>query len=423
MSNLFSRMVRSYLTGKKTKYCFSPAQSPILGNIDQTNLYIHIPFCKNLCPYCPYNKIRYDRRLVGPYLDAVLREIEMYHRLLGQIEIQSIYIGGGTPTLLIDELGTMLQRICNRFNVTGDICIETSPNDIDDEIISKLKHSNVNLVSLGVQSFNDKYLRLIGRKYSASCLGPVVRQLLKADFKSVNIDLIFSLPGQTGDDLLNDLQKAIDLEIDQVTIYPLFTFPYSAVGRYRKLKKIKMPNLLQRHRQYHLINSFLRSNGFNRVSVWSYKKGNIPRYSSVTRDGYIGLGAGAGSDTPNGFYLNTFSVTEYINRCLFDKFPTSLHMSFNDKMRQYFWLYWRMYDTRISKVDLYRWFGQDDRKIRQLLSVLKLFKMTHENEHSIELNDRGAFWVHLFQNYFALNYINQVWAIARNEPWPQEIVL
>jgi coproporphyrinogen III oxidase-like Fe-S oxidoreductase len=423
MTGTVTRMIRSYLTGINTQYRLTAAQSPVLNDIEKTGLYLHIPFCKSLCPYCPYNKIVYDEKLIQPYLEAVLSEIDMYYRILGPMTVSSIYVGGGTPTLLVDELGIMLEKIGNCFNVAGDICIETSPADINDEVIAKLKSFNVGLISLGVQSFNDKYLRFIGRSYSSKILAPSIEKLLQADFKSVNADMLFAIPGQNPDELLDDLHRVVRLGLKQVTIYPLFTFPYSGVREYRRLKRVKTPNLLQRHRQYKLITRFFRNQGFNRVSVWSYKKTNIPRYSSATRDGYIGFGAGAGSYVPKGFYINTFSVSEYIRKCLSEEFPTALYMNFSDLMHKYFWLYWRLYDTRVTKEQLNRKFGVDDRRLRRLLCMLRLLGFSRDNNGTLELSDRGAFWVHLLQNHFILSYINRVWGAAKNRSWPQEIVL
>jgi len=324
-----------------------------------------------MCPYCPYNKIKYKKEFVKPYLQALVNEIALYKKLYGNMKIASVYIGGGTPTLLIDELGVILSAIRSDFELNGDICIETSPNNIDDEIIRKLKDFSISLVSVGVQSFNDQFLNFIGRKYSSDIISSVLEKLVKDDFKSINIDLMFALPGQSIADLKYDLQKAIELGVNQITTYPLFTFPYTAVGSYLRIKKVKMPNLNVRRKQYRFIHDFMQRNGYNRVSVWGFKKGDVPRYSSVTRDNYIGLGAGAGSHLPDGFYLNKFSVDEYINNCLKNKFPTALFLKLDKNLQNYFWLYWRLYDTVIDKQEIYNRFGADNKKICYLSFLQK----------------------------------------------------
>jgi len=423
MRAIFSKFVRWYLTGADSDYRFVPARKPKLHKIKSVNLYVHIPFCKSLCPYCPYNKIKYDKALVVPYIEAILKEIGMYYRKLGRTEIGSIYIGGGTPTLLIDELPIVIDRIHECFNVSGDICIETNPHDMDKNVTTKLKNLGVGLVSLGVQSFNDNLLQLIGRPYSSKILPKVISGTVDAGFKSVNVDLIFSIGTQTIDDLQYDIEKAINFNVSQVTAYPLFTFPYTSVGRHRKLNKIKMPNIINRHKHYRFINKFMTGHGYNRVSVWSYEKKGAPRFSSVTRDGYIGIGAGAGSDLPDAFYLNTFSVYEYIDKCQSGQFPTALKMEMNEKMRDFFWLYWRLYDTLIPKKQIIERFNSDSCKLLNLLDILKWTGMTSEDENAIRLTDRGAFWVHLLQNYFVLENIHKVWSVAKEQSWPGEIVL
>ena len=421
ISETATRVLRRYLLGSDYRFVFQAIDAVEFPVIDKTGLYIHIPFCKNTCPYCPYNKVTYDKSLVEPYLEAMLIEIERYHAHLGGIEISSIYIGGGTPTNLIDELGVILRRIRDRFVVTGDICIETNPSDTSEETVRKLVDYGVGLVSLGVQSFDDRYLQLIGRNYTADILHPTIASLLSSGFKSVNLDLMFALPGQSVEEVISDLRKAIASGVNQVTLYPLFTFPYSAAGRYLKLKRVKMPNIFTRRRMYRAIHDFCLENGFQRVSVWGFKRGDAPIYSSVTRDNYVGLGAGAGSYIPGAFYFNTFSVEEYIKTCLNDRLPVAFKMDFTESMAQYYWLYWRIYDTYIPKKRLFEIFGDKDKRIRPLLWLAGLFGLHEEDAEQIYLTERGAFWLHLMQNYFALNYIDKMWSIAMKEAWPQEI--
>jgi len=376
-----------------------------------------------MCPYCPYNKVGYDRKLVEPYLNSILKEIHLYKDIFGKFSISSIYIGGGTPTLMIDELDIILKEIKATFSLEGDICIETSPNDINRDLITKLKEQGIGLVSCGVQSFKDENLQFIGRKYKASDLDAKIKMLIDANFKSVNADLIFALPGQKIENLKYDLEKVIESGVNQITTYPLFTFPYSAIGKYLRIKRVRMPNIKERKKLYYFIHHFLNEKGFNRVSVWGFRKGDVPRYSSVTRDNYIGLGAGAGSHMPDGFYLNTFYVNEYMSRCSSDNFPTALYMKFNRHMNNYFWLYWRFYDTYINKEDLLRIFQKDDKKINKIFSITNLLGLTKADGDVIELNLKGAFWIHLMQNHFSLNYINKVWDVAMNKPFPERITL
>lgn len=133
MLDITTRIIRRIMVGKKQRFTFTSKGNIALPPLRQIDLYIHIPFCRNIYPYCPYNRIKYAENLVGSYTKAVLNEIEQYSSRLGKIEVLSIYIGGGTPTTLVDELGVILNSIREKFIISGDICIETSPGDLSED--------------------------------------------------------------------------------------------------------------------------------------------------------------------------------------------------------------------------------------------------------------------------------------------------
>lgn len=420
--NFLTKGARRYLVGPEQEFVFKGVtiEEFTVPKIKKIGIYIHIPFCKSICPFCPYNKIKYNEALTVPYLTAVLKEIELYHQRLGSVEISSIYIGGGTPTNLIDEIGVMLNKIKEKFLLVGDICIETSVADVDEIMVEKLKRYGINLISLGVQSFQEKFLKFLGRNYSVQSIRPAINLLKTAGFKSINVDLMFALKSQTMDDVLFDLKEAIKLGADQITTYPLFTFPYTSIGRFLRLKKLKMPNIGARRRMYRLIHTFLLENGFNRVSVWGFKKGTVPKYSSVTRDYYIGLGAGAASSFKTMFCFNTFSVDSYIDRLLCDKLPVAFKMDITDSLANNYWFYWRLYDTHFSLDHVRKVFGNNS-KANKLIKLFRFLALCEEIDGNVSLTEKGAFWIHLIQNYFILNYINKVWTVAMKVPWPKKI--
>jgi coproporphyrinogen III oxidase-like Fe-S oxidoreductase len=418
----FLRGVRDHLIGERGRYRFEPTRSVDLPAIPRLDLYLHIPFCRSLCPYCPYNRILYNKSHIAPYLAAVLAEIDTYHARLGRIEIGSVYIGGGTPTTMLNEIGQILAHLRKRFLLTGEIAIETIPNDLDDESLRKLKDLGITLLSIGVQSFDERYLKLMGRNYQADILMPVITKAISAGFESVNLDMMFALPGQTTAEALVDLNRIFELGADQVTLYPLFTFPYTAVGKHRAFQHVKFPKMPVRRQMYRALHDYALAKGFSRVSVWGFKRGEVPRFSSVTRQYYIGLGAGSASCLPGMFYFNTFSVSEYSRTCTNGDTPVALKMAMTSAMEHYYWLYWRLYDTYVPKHELMRIF-QDDTKIKWLLMLArKMGMMTEEKDHYV-LTERGAFWIHLLQNHYVLNYIDKVWSTAIKEPWPGRITL
>jgi oxygen-independent coproporphyrinogen-3 oxidase len=221
--------------------------------------------------------------------------------------------------------------------------------------------------------------------------------------------------------VLDDLDRAASLGADQLTTYPLVTFPYTQVGEYLHLSGVRMPDLHTRREHYRAISSWCARNGFERVSVWGFKRGGAPRYSSVTRDGYLGIGPGAGSHLPDGFVLNTFDLGEWERALEAGGSPIALRMPFLGEMSGWWWLYWRFYDTRIPLAALEQELGADAEKARRWLWAVERAGLAQRVNGSLDLTDKGAFWLHLAQNHFALSYVNTLWTAARHAPWPEVV--
>lgn len=416
--------IRRYLVGHQQRWVFErPPQSWCPLPVERTSLYLHVPFCRHFCPYCPYTKFPYRESQVEPYTRAAIAEVDWWADAIGPAEITSIYIGGGTPTLALESVAKVLEHMQRRFRLKGDICIETNPADVDSETVKRLRDMDVALVSLGVESFQPEKLDLLGRRYKPVVAERALAMLAQSGFASVNVDIMFALPHQTTDDVIADLSRAAELGANQLTTYPLFTFPYTSVGKYLKLKAVRMPNLRMRRAQYQAISRWCAEHSFKRVSVWGFRRGTVPRYSSVTRDGYIGVGPGAGSDLSDGFVMNTFDLRSWIRVACNGGRVVALQMPFGREMHGWWWLYWRLYDTTIPLDGLEEAFGGDAIKARRWLRALEHAGLAVRNGRFLELTEEGAFWLHLAQNYFALNYVNKLWAQARQEPWPQAVAI
>ena len=419
LARYLTTAARRYLVGPEQSWVFEPppaAWHP--PRVDRTSLYLHVPFCRSFCPYCPYTKVPYDERLVEPFTQAALAEVDWWAEAIGPAEVTSIYIGGGTPTLALGGVARVLERVRKRFRLTGDICIETNPTDVNEETVLQLQDADVRLVSLGVQSFQSESLARIGRRYSPSVAEHALALLAERDFVSVNVDIMFALPGQTAGQVTEDLSRAAWLGANQITTYPLFTFPYTSVGKYLHLKGVRMPDLRARWAHYHAINDWCTGNDFERVSVWGFRRGSVPRYSSVTRDGYIGIGPGAGSHLPDGFVLNTFDLNSWIRAACSGRRAIALRLPFAGEMSGWWWLYWRFYDTRVPMDGLDAALGKDAPKARRWLNAIELAGLGERRNGCLELNEPGAFWLHLAQNHFALSYVNTLWTEARRAAWP-----
>lgn len=426
MQTYIKNKIRKFLVGKDQSFTFiSHKKEPLdfkpLINLKKTNLYIHIPFCKSMCPYCPYNRVLFEEDKLERYFLALHQEIDLYQERIGSVAVESIYIGGGTPTNAIDYLEALIGHIKKKFSFTGDLAVETTVADINEENLLKLKALGVNLLSIGVQSFNNKYLKLLGRNYPSEMITNALELIETFDFKTVNIDLMFALPNQSEEHLLDDLNKANQMPVDQVTVYPLFTFPYSSVGDYLKLNKIKMPSFFKRKKFYKIILDFFKGENYKNVSVWGFKKSRKKslKYSSVTRNQYIGFGAGAGTRLENVFYFNTFSIESYENALLdMKEHPISIHLKITKKLSNYYWFYWKLYETEFLTDDFHK---HSDFKMKTILKIFRLLKFVEEKNDKTYLTDTGSFWIHLVQNLFVLDYINKVWEIMKKEAFPKKI--
>jgi oxygen-independent coproporphyrinogen-3 oxidase len=325
--------------------------------------------------------------------------------------------------LALGSVARVLEHIRARFHLTGDICIETNPADVDEETVVRLQDMGIALVSLGVESFQPEQLTMLGRGYEPAGAEQALALLAESGFTSINADLMFALPHQTAVSVTADLARAAQLGADQLTTYPLFTFPYTSIGKYLRLTAVRMPNLRMRRAHYQAISRWCAEHGFERVSVWGFKRGIVPRYSSVTRDGYIGVGPGAGSHLVDGFVLNTFDFNSWAQAARRGRRAIALRIPFAGEMSGWWWLYWRFYDTRIPLDDLAGALGGDAPKARLWLRVIEQTGLAVRKGSYLELTEAGAFWLHLAQNYFALNYVNTLWTQARQKPWPQAVAI
>jgi coproporphyrinogen III oxidase-like Fe-S oxidoreductase len=283
-------------------------------------LYLHIPFCEQLCPYCSFNRILLDRALAGDYFQALEQELRIYHDR-GYV-FDSIYVGGGTPTILPDNLGSLLTLAGKLWRI-GQISVETNPNHLSPDMLGLLKALGVNRLSVGVQSFQDSILEAIGRYRRYGSGKQIQRRLRSARgiFDTLNVDAIFNFPMQDERMLARDLEILKSLEVDQVTFYPLMA-GRKVRGKLAKLGKISFS---REKRLYRRIWEEL-STDYRPSSAWCFsrkpqaegetdehRRGNhlIDEYI-VANEEYAGLGSGAFGYLQGTIYANTFSIPTYI---------------------------------------------------------------------------------------------------------------
>ena len=393
-----------------------------LARIDAFGLYLHIPFCEQICPYCPYNKERYRDNLAERYVAALITEMDFYSEIIGKKPVTSLYIGGGTPTTMLDcGLDKIIGHIRDVFNLQCDIHMESHPNHLSADNLGRIKALGVQHLSLGVEALFDRHLKFLGRPYTADGAKEAVRRAVAAGFKCVNVDVMFALPGQTYEEIETTGRELVKLGVDQIAAYPLFRFPHTPLGRAHPAQNHVLFQSLKRRRMLRILENIFYQARYERTSAWAFTRRGIPRYCSVTVPLYLGLGASGGSYLKDVFYLNTFGVAEYINAIEERGRAVALSIDLTAKMQRAGWLYWRIYETRFAKVEYQERFGEDlDRAYGRYLWILKRLGCLRDDGERITLSDRGAFWLHAGEDILSIDYISKLWGASRREQWPEK---
>lgn len=395
------------------------------AGISELGVYLHVPFCRRLCPYCPYNKELYAPAAAGRYAAAVSNEIDAYAEILGDRPVTSLYVGGGTPTTMLhDGLPGLLEHLRARLNVTCDVHLESHPDDLSDENLDAIRALGVRHLSVGVEALQDHHLRALGRPYTAQQATGALERAVRRGFRCVNADLMFALPGQTRREVEAAARTLVELGVDQVAAYPLFRFPYTAMGRRDGKRNHRPSTLLGRRRTLRALERIFYSSGYERSSVWAFTRKGAPRYCSVTVPLYLGLGASGGSLLRDAFYLNTFSVAEYVRSMNERGTAIALSLELTERMQMASWLYWRIYETRISRRDFETRFGRPlDGVYGKHFALLRRLGYAEDDGREIVLTDRGTYWLHAFEDLFSIDYVGKLWGTSKREPWPESVLL
>jgi coproporphyrinogen III oxidase-like Fe-S oxidoreductase len=291
-------------------------------------LYVHIPFCEKLCPYCSFNRYPFKEDVTRKYYNALRSEINLYKET--GYNFSGVYIGGGTPTILMDELINTMEFLASKFTIK-EFSVETNPNHLNSENIKILQEAGVNRLSVGVQSFDDSLLKTMERYEKYGSGSEIIKrlELAKGRFDTLNIDMIFNFPGQTLKMVEKDVKTIIDLGIDQVTFYPLMV---STATKKILAKKFGRISYLKEKKFYNLILNELQRENFIPASAWcfSQKSSMIDEYI-VNYEDYAGVGSGSFGYIDGKIFADTFSIEEYISLLNKGYFPIFAQKVFSKK--------------------------------------------------------------------------------------------
>lgn len=301
-------------------------------------IYIHIPFCIRKCIYCDFYSVGARCADWETYVDALLREASQ-RLCINKEEVRTIYIGGGTPSLMPDvqfrKLVSGLKSIMNSgWDTILEFTIEVNPDDVSDQKAQTWCDCGVNRISMGVQSLNDSELKLIGRRHDAA-KAKNAYQILRKYFDNISLDLIFGLPGQSVQSLEATVRGLIELRPEHISAYSLMYEERTALTRMRDAGMLQEADDVDSEKMFQLITSLLKESGYKRYEISNYAlPGRESRHNSSywRGDAYIGLGSGAHSydgDRIRGANLSDFK--SYINFWLHNKDDKNLIMPYEEE--------------------------------------------------------------------------------------------
>lgn len=414
--SFITNLTRMWLTRTVKPFTFKNEYDRILpfSECENLGLYVHIPFCKSICNFCPYCKMPYSEKLCDKYIDSLIKEIHLVgSQKKEKKRVTSLYFGGGTPALAAYRIKEIMDAINSHFTITEGIGLELHPDNVNVEVLQVLKDAGVTKLSIGIQSFCSKYQDILGRKKID--ISTMKYALEVVSFETVSMDFIFALPTQTYDDLKSDIDTAFSLGANHIAIYPFidFTFTKSPIKAMPKKEKRELLDT---------ITQYCFSKGYSRNSIWTFSNEHNANYSSMTRDNFLGFGCSATSLFKEQFKINTFDVESYCERISSNNLATSLTIRFTKRQRMIYWLFWTAYSTRVNADDFEKFFGVPLKRMYGFeLWFAKCLGFVKENDGIYEMTLKGAFYYHYYEKFYTLSYIDKMWGIMRKEAFPKKI--
>ena len=354
-------------------------------------LYVHVPFCRQLCTYCSFNRFYFEEERTRRYFKSLRTEMQM---VADQgYRFGAMYIGGGTPTVLLDELVTTIDLAKSLFPDIVDISTETNPTDLGDELYSAL-HGVVDRLSVGVQSFDNELLHQMSRYATTGSAEETLAavQSMQGKFDSFNVDMIFNFPSQTMETLERDLELLKQTGCNQTTFYPLMASPLRRKQLAQAIGKI---DYTREQEMYQLICDSL-SESFVPSSAWTFSadKDMIIDEYIVDYPEYVGIGSGAMSYLNGCNYVNTFSLRQYHDRIAANKMSTINHGDPQGRISAMRYTFAsQLFGLRLDKKEFKRLYGVSvTRGLPVEMTYMRMVgAFATDNEEELTLTDKGRY--------------------------------
>ena len=377
--------------------------APITAPRVPCQLYVHVPFCESLCPFCSFHRVEYREDKSRSYFKSVQRELRLY-RDRG-FQFRDVSIGGGTPTVNPGELLETIRLIRSFWDIRS-LSVETHPNDLTPHVLDGLQSARVDRLSVGVQSFDDVLLRAMGRVHAHESAAAIVGRLAAARgrFATLNVDMIFNFAGQSVQSLERDLAILRELAVDQISFYPLMTAPSAA----RRMQgSLGAADPARRIALYQQILAGLRPH-YEPSSAWCFTRASAqsiarPIDEYITQsDDYVGVGSGAFSYVDGRLYSTTFSLNRY--RALIEGGASGVTgcRTFTRKQRMRYDLLVKLFGLALPYAYIDAKYGRSFRwRMSPELTALRVSGLTRHDPDAIRLTDRGmAVWIVMMAEFF-----------------------
>ena len=353
------------------------------------SLYIHIPFCRTLCPFCCFNRYLFKEDQAHSYFSDLRKELDMYIQL--GFKFNDFYFGGGTPTVLMDELDSFISYLHSEFEVRH-ISLETTPRELTSENVSQLCALGINRLSVGVQSFDNTLLKAMGRTLFRGEDSIDRLRRVQGKFDTVNVDLMFNFPTQTEEQLRSDIKIFRELGVDQATFYPLMPSPRKMDALERKFNQV---DTSREKRFYNIILREVMDRGYKASTAWCFSRGDhmIDEYIIDYPD-YVGIGAGAVGFLNGEFLVNSFSLEGYHQLIEQGKLPIVRMRRLSRLEHCRYFMLTQLFGMGLSKTAFRQRFGSDvKQKLPAEMFFFRVMGLVREKDGLIAVTPSGMYTI------------------------------
>ena len=364
-----------------------------------TSAYIHIPFCEHICYYCDFNKVFLEGQPVDEYIQSLLKEIRLTLEQYPTAISETIYIGGGTPTSLSAKQLDVLLTGVHRYlptSTTKEFTVEANPGDLTEDKLEVLKSHGVNRLSMGVQTFDDRLLKKIGRKHSAQDVYDTIKLLEKKQFDNVSIDLIYALPGQTLESFRDTLNQALAFDLPHYSMYSLILENKTMFMNWIRQGRLELPSQEIETQMFAEAMEAMERTGHHQYEISNFaKKGKESMHNLVywNNENYFGFGAGASGYLGNQRYKNVGPIQHYLKPLRGDKRPIieTEELTLKNQIEEEMFLGLRKLEG-ISLANFKEKFKKELTEVyRDVLPVLEEEGLAIVDENRLRLTSKGLF--------------------------------